>query len=65
MHTNDIAKSYYSKIQKLETASPFAFLGTVLSKKEDRLVECAKTYLKLGNFKAYCEIMISLSNCMD
>ncbi len=56
-----IAQSYYAKIQKLETASPFSFLGTPLSKKEDRMAECAKMYLKLGNFKAYCELMISLS----
>jgi len=56
-----VVQGHYAKIQKLETASPFAFLGTSLAKKEDRLAECAKMYLSLGNFKAYCETMISLS----
>ena len=63
-HLGKIVQSYYGKIQKLETASPFAFLGTPLSKKEDRMAECAKMYLKLGNFKAYCECMISLSKIL-
>jgi hypothetical protein len=31
-----------------------------MAKKEDRLLESAKLYLKLGNFKQYCEIMIQL-----
>ncbi len=61
LHINDLAKAYYGKIQKLETASPFTFLGTALSKKEDRAAECARLLLKLGNFKGYCEIMCSLS----
>jgi len=61
LHVNDIAKAYFSKIQNLETAGPFSFLGTALAKKEDRLAECAKMYLKLGDVKQYCEIMISLN----
>lgn len=61
LHVNDIARAQYSKAQQLESASPFAFLGTRLAKKEDRLLECAKIYLKLGDVKQYCEIMISLS----
>ena len=61
LHVNDIARAYYSKVQQLETAGPFAYLGTALAKKEDRLAECAKIYLKLGDVKQYCEIMISLS----
>eukprot|EP01022_Parablepharisma_sp_SALTPOND_P018648 TRINITY_DN3078_c4_g1_i1.p1 TRINITY_DN3078_c4_g1~~TRINITY_DN3078_c4_g1_i1.p1 ORF type:complete len:595 (-),score=77.13 TRINITY_DN3078_c4_g1_i1:3355-5139(-) len=60
LHINDIARAYYSRIQQLETAGPFSFLGTALAKKEDRLAECAKMYLKLGDVKQYCEIMISL-----
>jgi len=65
LHVNDIARAYYSKIQQLETASPFAYLGTALAKKEDRLAECAKMYLKLGDIKQFCEIMISLSKGPD
>jgi len=60
-HIKEIAKGYLQKIQRLEKASPFSFLGTALSKKEDRMAECAKIYLKLGNFKEYCEILVSLS----
>ena len=58
--SNDIARAYYAKIEQLETASPFSFLGTSLAKKEDRQIECAKMYLKLGDVKKYCEIMMSL-----
>jgi len=60
-HINDIVRAYYSKILQLETAGPFSFLGTALAKKEDKLAECAKMYLKLGDVKQYCEIMISLN----
>lgn len=60
-HINDIVRAYYSRIQQLETAGPFSYLGTALAKKEDRLGECARMYLKLGNVKRYCEIMISLN----
>ena len=59
-HINDITRAYYSKIEQLETAGPFSFLGTALAKKEDRLMECAKMHLKLGDIKQYCEIMMSL-----
>lgn len=60
-YVGNIIKNYYERIHKLETTTPFAFLGTPLSKKEDRMIECAKLYLLLGNFKAFCEIMVSLS----
>jgi len=60
-HGENIVKNYYERINKLETITPFAFLGTPLSKKEDRMAECGRLYLLLGNFKAYCEIMVSLS----
>ncbi len=63
-HISGIAKAYLAKAQRLETASPFAFLGTPLSKKEDRMAECAKIYLKLGDFKGYCEKMVLLSTCI-
>ncbi len=49
-----------SRATELETASGMAFLGSALAKKEDRLSEAAKIYLKLGNIKQYCEIMIKL-----
>ncbi len=62
LHVNDIARAYYSKKEQLETASPFAYLGTALAKKEDRLAECARISLKLGDVKQYCETMISLRN---
>ena len=54
--------SYSSKANELETASGMAYLGSALAKKEDRLKESAKTQLKLGNIKQYCEIMIKLNN---
>jgi hypothetical protein len=38
-----------------------SLLGTSLAKKEDRLNEVGKTYLKLGRFKEYCETLITLS----
>ena len=59
-HVNDIVKAYYSKIEQLETAGPFSYLGTALAKKDDRLMECARMYLKLGDIKQYCEIMFTL-----
>lgn len=61
LHVNDIARAYYSKAQQLESASPFAYLGSALAKKEDRIAECAKYYLKLGDVRQYCELLISLS----
>ncbi len=61
LHISDIAQAYYSRAQQLESASPFSFLGTSLTKKEDRMAECARIYLKLGDVKQFCEIMISLS----
>jgi len=60
LHVNDLPKAYHSRIQELETASPFSFLGTPLAKKETRMMECAKMYLKLGEVKKYCKMMISL-----
>jgi WD repeat-containing protein 17 len=51
-----------TKANQLETASDMAYLGSSLAKKEDRLKESAKTHLKLGNVKQYCEIMIKLGN---
>lgn len=51
-----------SKATELETASGMAYLGSSLAKKDDRLKESAKTHLKLGNIKQYCEIMIKLGN---
>ncbi|OMJ89434.1 hypothetical protein SteCoe_8434 [Stentor coeruleus] len=58
----ELFSSRSSKATELETASGMAYLGSSLAKKEDRLKEAAKTHLKLGNIKQYCELMIKLGN---
>jgi WD40 repeat protein len=58
----ELSSSRSSKATELETASGMAYLGSALAKKEDRLKESAKTHLKLGNIKQYCELMIKLNN---
>ncbi|OMJ90152.1 hypothetical protein SteCoe_7544 [Stentor coeruleus] len=58
----ELFSSRSSKATELETASGMAYLGSALAKKEDRLKEAAKTHLKLGNIKQYCELMIKLGN---
>ena len=58
----ELYSSRSSKATELETASGMAYLGSALAKKEDRLKESAKTHLKLGNLKQYCELMIKLNN---
>ena len=58
----ELYNSRCSKASELETASGMAYLGSALAKKEDRLKEAARTHLKLGNIKQYCELMIKLNN---
>jgi WD repeat-containing protein 17 len=58
----ELFASRSSKAAELETASGMAYLGTALAKKDDRLKEAARTHLKLGNIKQYCELMIKLGN---
>lgn len=58
----ELYSSRSSKATELETASGMAYLGSALAKKDDRLKESAKTHLKLGNLRQYCELMIKLGN---
>ena len=58
----EISTSYKALAEELQTASSFAYLGTGLARKEDRLREAAKIHLKTGNIQQYCEIMIQLGN---
>jgi hypothetical protein len=37
-------------------------LNTQFSKKEDRLQEAAKLYMRSGNFKGFCEVQFELGN---
>jgi hypothetical protein len=60
LYIGDMGSAFNSKAQELETTTTLAMLGTTLSKKEDRLMEAAKIYLKLGDFKQYCNILIEL-----
>ena len=57
---SEIMSSYTSLAQELETSTSFAYLGTALARKEDRLSEAAKIHLKTGNIFQYCEIMVKL-----
>lgn len=34
--------------------------NTQWAKKEDRLLEAAKNFLRIGNFKEYCETLMEL-----
>lgn len=61
LHVNDMARAYFARMEQLEAAGPFAYLGTALAKKEDRMAECARICLKLGDVRQFCETMISLS----
>ena len=61
LHMSDMAGAYLSKAQFLESSTTMSMLGTALTKKEDRMMECAKIYLKLGQVKEYCEILISFN----
>jgi hypothetical protein len=49
-----------SKANKLRRAHGMQMFNTEFSKKEDRLHEAAKLYLRAGNFREYCETMIEL-----
>ena len=62
IHVTDIVSAQESRAHQLLTAQPMSMLGTSLSKKEDRLIESAKIFLKLGNFREFCEIQMKLSN---
>jgi hypothetical protein len=37
-------------------------LNTMYSKKEDRLAETAKQYIRCGKFREYCEVQFELKN---
>jgi hypothetical protein len=56
----ELMSSFVQLAEELETSSSFAYLGTALAKKDDRLREAAKIHLKTGNFYQYCEIQVKL-----
>ena len=36
------------------------YLGTSLAKKEERLLECGRILLEMGEYQKYCEIMMDI-----
>jgi hypothetical protein len=48
------------KANMIKTAFAANFMGTLLQKKEDRLIASAKLHFKSGDVKKFCEIMMDL-----
>lgn len=38
------------------------YLGTNFAKKEDRLLECARILLEIGDYRKYCNIMVEIGH---
>ena len=55
-----IAKVFHEKALKLKQASGMQMYNTQFAKKEDRLQEAAKLFLRSGRFKEYCETLMEL-----
>ena len=47
---------------KLHKAGGMQYYGTPYAKKEDRLLEAANLYLKSGQLKEYCDVMVLLGD---
>lgn len=48
------------KADILKKASGMQMYNTPFAKKEDRLQEAAKLYLRTGQFREYCEVLFEL-----
>lgn len=59
-HISDLVSIFKAKVEDLSTSSNLAYLGTEFARKEERMAECAKLLLSIGDFKGYCEIMMEV-----
>eukprot|EP00347_Sterkiella_histriomuscorum_P001098 403373336 len=60
LHCAQIAVVFKDKADKLKQASGMQMYNTQFAKKEDRLHEAAKLYLRSGQFREYCEVLMDL-----
>ena len=56
VHTALLADVARARANQLRAATGMQMVNTQYAKKEDRLQEAAKNYLRVGNFREYCEI---------
>jgi hypothetical protein len=62
LHSAQIAQSVMATATKLRHAHGMQMFNTQFAKKEDRLQEAAKLYLRAGNFREYCETLVELGD---
>jgi len=62
LHCAQIGLAVMSQAHKLRRAHGMQLYNTQFAKKEDRLQEAAKLYLRAGNFRDYCETLIELGD---
>lgn len=48
---NDSVSISKAKAEELSSASTMAYLGTEFARKEDRIYECARLLLQMGDYK--------------
>ncbi|CDW86163.1 wd repeat-containing protein 17 [Stylonychia lemnae] len=60
LHCAQLAQAMKEKADKLRKATGMSMYNTQYSKKEDRLQEAAKIYLRTGQFREYCETLFDL-----
>lgn len=54
VHLSELLSVSKSRVEELESTSNMAYLGTNLAKKEERLLECARILLEMGDYRKYC-----------
>mmetsp|Transcript_17137 Transcript_17137/g.30766 ORF Transcript_17137/g.30766 Transcript_17137/m.30766 type:complete len:1177 (-) Transcript_17137:8002-11532(-) len=59
---DELFKVKRSEAEDLVQSTSMRWLGGALAKKEDRLSKAANMFLRLGDFKGFCEIQIELGN---
>lgn len=60
MHCALIGLAIREKATSLRRAHGMQMINTQYAKKEDRLQEAARLYLRIGNFRDYCETLFEL-----
>ena len=56
VYTTLLSEVTRARANQLRAATGMQMVNTQYAKKEDRLQEAAKNYLRVGNFREYCEI---------
>jgi hypothetical protein len=59
-HCSQIGTMMHEKASGLRQANGMQMINTPYAKKEDRLEEAARLYLRAGNFRDYCETLFEL-----